>query len=329
MCMRLLRPTPVLLLFALLGSATCTASDLFQFRNGFWINLHHYLYAEALAKSDSSDASVARDAIQRAACPAMNDEQRAAFQPAVDFYAAHYVKLNWLFDSDMRRLNDAMGDAGDTAELPAGLPPDLVQVLQRAAPAYRQSCWPKQQRANAQWIADMQPLLARYGDRIAKRLADIYRSPWPHPTVDVVSFSNWAGAYTYDEHITVTSLHPDYQQHSGLEMIFHESSHAFAPVLFDEFKAAFAANKATMPRDFDHVVIFYTAGLVTKQVLAKVDPHYELVGDRLGIFRRIPRWAAAEAVLDRYWRPYLEGKSSRDAAVAQVAHAICCESPAH
>ncbi|HEU5452196.1 MAG TPA: hypothetical protein VFU76_09440 [Terriglobales bacterium] len=326
--MKLLRHAPALLLVILLCPVISTASDLFHFRNGFWINLHHYLYAQALATSGSSDASVARDAIQRAACPALNDEQRAAFQPAVDFYATHYAKENWLFDSEMRRLNDAMGDAGDAADLPAGLPPDLAQVLQRAAPAYRESCWPRQQRANAQWIADMQPLLGKYGDRIAQRLSDIYQSPWPHPTVDLVSFANWAGAYTYDEHITVTSEHPDYQAHSGLELLFHESSHAFAPVLFDEFKTAFAANKATMPRDLDHVVIFYTAGLVTKQALAKVDPKYELVGDRLGIFRRIPRWSAAEAVLERYWKPYLEGKSSRDKAVAQVAHAICCETPA-
>jgi hypothetical protein len=63
-------------LFASMLCCPClyAAPQLFHFRNGFWINLHHYLYAQALANSDTAKGrlrSSAEDAIKNAPCGAI------------------------------------------------------------------------------------------------------------------------------------------------------------------------------------------------------------------------------------------------------------------
>jgi hypothetical protein len=301
------------------------AQNLFQFRNGFWINFHHYLYAEALAGSDSARGrlrSSAEDVIRKAPCKAIPDDKRAAWQKAIDYYRANYVQPDWLFVDDMRRLNDTMGDASDSDDPPTGLPAELRQALQRAAPAYRAACWAEHRRANAEWIASLEKKLAQHGPPLAKRLLLVYEAKWPERlVVDAVAYANWAGAYTYRHHITVSSANPDYQDDS-LEMIFHETSHALEGKLFDEVDAEFKRRKAEMPRDFDHALIFFTAGILVKQELAKTDPSYLPYADRLGIYKRVPHWTEYEAALQRTWEPYLEGNKPRKEAIAELVEEV-------
>jgi hypothetical protein len=108
-------------------------------------------------------------------------------------------------------------------------------------------------------------------------------------------------------------------------MIFHESSHALDTKLFNEFADAFKLQGAHWPRQFDHALIFYTAGILTKEELARTNPSYVPYGDRLGIFQRVQGWSEDEAALDRSWKPYLEGKKTRKEATRDVAKTICCK----
>ncbi len=307
------------------------APDLFQFRNGFWINLHHYLYAQALATSDSVTGrlrSSAEDAIKNAPCKAMPEKQQEAWQKAVEYYRANYVKSDWLFDDDMRRVNDMMGDAADSDDPPAGLPAELRQALKGAAPVYRAACWQEHKETNAAWIKVLQGKLAQHGDALAKRITDVYEAKWPSDmVVDAVTYANWAGAYTYDQHITVSSANPDYQENS-LEMIFHETSHALDTKLFDELQAEFVAKHAEMPRDLYHVVIFFTAGILAQQELQKTYPDYVPYAERTGMYKRVQHWSDYKAALQRTWELFLEGRKSRKEAMAELVDEICCKTPA-
>jgi hypothetical protein len=120
-------------------------------------------------------------------------------------------------------------------------------------------------------------------------------------------------------------VNPDYQKDSALEMIFHESSHALDAKLFDELQAELAAKQARMPRDLYHVVIFFTAGILAQQELKKTDPAYTPYAYRLGIYKRVPEWAEDEAILQRIWRPYLEGQKPRKEAIQELAAEVATE----
>ena len=80
-----------------------------------------------------------------------------------------------------------------------------------------------------------------------------------------------------------------------------------------------------MPRDLFHVVIFFTAGILTQQELRKTDPGYAPYAERTGMYKRVPGWGDDEAVLQRAWLPYLEGKKARKEAIAELAQGVCCE----
>jgi len=43
------------------------------------------------------------------------------------------------------------------------------------------------------------------------------------------------------------------------------------------------------------------------------------------MYKRIPEWAKDEAVLQRTWLPYLEGKKARKEAIAELADGVCCK----
>lgn len=322
----------LILLLVMIRAPIVRATGLIEFRNGFWINLHHYLYAQALSRTGTAAArlqSTANSAIQNAPCTIPGSE-RAVWDSAVELYATHYISKDWLFDDEMRQLNDVLGQMGDATGKTLGsasaLPEDLREALIGAATVYRQACWPAHHRANAAWIIAEKTRLAKHGATLARHLEDVYLAKWPdHLVADVVTYANWAGAYTYGTHITIGSVNSDYQDDSALEMIFHESSHALDTKLFDEFADEFKLQSARWPRQFDHALIFYTAGILTKRELAPTNPSYVPYGDRLGIFQRVQGWSEDEAAFELAWKPYLEGKKARKEAIRDVVKMICCK----
>jgi hypothetical protein len=311
------------------GSAFATPKPLFNIRDGFWINLHHYLYAEALAKSAKANprwSSSAQDAIRRAPCSSFSSKDAATiWDSAVTFYAENYAARDMLFDREFAHMNDVLGDAGDSPRLPPELPADMSAELEKAAPIYRESCWPEHRKLNQEWIVSLEPLLATHGVHIAARLSEIYRTEWPTTPLpaDVVIYADWAGAYTAPPHITIGSVQ-DILGSAQLETIFHEALHTMDRRMIEDLDAAFT-RQHSRPYDLDHVIIFFTAGFVTKQELENSDPNFDPYAYRHGMYKRVQYWDQDEAALRKYWQPYLEGKIRRQEALDGLAHAICCE----
>lgn len=327
------RASSLVAIICLLTSNSLQASapdnSLFSFRNGFWINLHHFLYAQALAQSTTANPrwiSTAQDAIRKAPCDRFDSPKAdQTWSDAVRFYASSYALRDMLRDRDFAHINDLLGDSGASTELPGSLPSDLKTELEKAAPIYRQSCWPVHRKTNETWIKSLQPLLTVHGTYIALRLTSIYETKWPAEPlpVDVVIYANWAGAYTVPPHITMGSV-DDVLGSAQLETIFHESLHTMDQHMIRDLAAAFARNHSQV-YDLDHVMIFFTAGFVTKEELRESDPAFQPYAYRHGMYKRVQYWDQDEAALRKYWQPFLEGKETRANALDHLAHAICCE----
>lgn len=306
-----------------------SSAALFTFRNGFWINLHHFLYAQALSESSTANArwiSSAQDAIKKAQCADFESKDAAqTWEDATRFYTANYASRDMLRDREFAHYNDLLGDAGNVERLPTELPADLRTELEKAAPVYRQACWENHRKLNQAWIDSLEPLLAAHGAKIASRLTEIYETTWPAEPlpVDVVVYADWAGAYTVPPHITVGSV-DEAGRSTELETIFHEALHTMDRRMVEDLGASFARNHS-QAYDLDHVMIFFTAGFVTKQELSQSDPDYEPYAYREGMYKRVKYWDQDEAALRKYWQPFLEGKSTRTEALDRLTHAICCE----
>jgi hypothetical protein len=67
-----------------------------------------------------------------------------------------------------------------------------------------------------------------------------------------------------------------------------------------------------LARGFSHAVLFYTAGEIARRYL----PGYEMYGVRNRIF--VDGWPDSLPVLERDWRPYLDGHTDLTSAVRAV-----------
>jgi hypothetical protein len=276
------------LLLGLLLAGLADGEPIFEFHNNFWVNLHHSLYEKAAAKSNE---------------PADSKEWNAA----VEYYRREVVK-NDLLNGEMSAINDWLSKLGDAQSLKtSGLRPELVAVLESAAPVYKTRWWPSHLRANQDWIAAATPLIAKYGGALTKQLAAAYETEWPKEPIrtDVSAYAGWAGAYTatHPTHITVSSTDAGYQGEASLEMLFHEASHAIIGKIENALSAELKSqNKLFQRHGFWHAVLFYTSGELTRRLLDGYVPY----AIKNGLYDQ--GWRGALPVLEKDWKPYLDGK---------------------
>lgn len=172
---------------------------LFEFRSSFWVNLHHYLHA--LGRTGSP----LRDELPVAATAAEREDWRAA----IGSYRSRYGGMTLLLDEPLITLK-AQLIAAPSAESLRGstVRPEDATVLEAAASVYRRHVWLEHDAANLRFVAAVQPLLARYGDVLAARVARSFDTEWPANgiRVDLVhAIQPGAKAYTTSNpmHISV------------------------------------------------------------------------------------------------------------------------------
>lgn len=285
--------------FVLISLAThAHAAPIFEFHSGFWVNLHHFLYEQATA----------------AALPA---SAPPAWRKAVDYYHNEVVRRD-LLSEEAAQINDRLSDLENRASLrDSGLPPGLVEVLESAAPIYKAQWWPQHDAANHAWIEAVRPLVARYGASLTKELAAAYRTAWPAAPVrvDLAEYAGFGGAYTtiFPTHVTISSVSAGNQGDAALEVLFHESSHALILKIRDALGQQSAAeHKLFRTRNFWHAVLFYTTGEIVRRHLDGYTPY----AFKNGLYARA--WAGAPEVLDKDWKPYLDGTIDLATAIRRL-----------
>jgi hypothetical protein len=305
---------------------------VFELHSGFWINLHHTLYGLARQSRD------ARGSLSNiGATTHRTASEQVAWDAAVAYYAANYEDKDLLFNTELILLKNQLGDFEQCDELSgakvktcdAGLPPKLTRILDAAAPVYRAHEWPEHDRANRKWIAGVSPLVRNKGVDLSQRLAEIYQTKWPKQRirVDVSAFANYAGAYTTLDplRVTISSTDSRNQGNSALEVLFHEASNGIAEPVQLAINRECRQRDKVIPRDLWHALVFYTTGEVIKPVVSSGsgdnggDP-YTPYAVREGLYQR--GWDDYLKLLERFWQPYLDGKTTFDDAIAHIVSAL-------
>lgn len=293
----------------------------FAVHSAFWPNLHHLLWAEAWARRPQSEENAAGALPEPLITAELTDEERRAWDAAISYYDEEIADLHPLFE--MRSIRKTMIAAG--TDLPAtGLVPAHREVLVGAA-VYRKYWWPVHDAANRTWVVDSLSKVALLTPAVPERLARLYRMPWFTSTVrvDVVRVANREGAFTSIDpapaHITIASSAPAGQGWMAAEILFHESSHALAWPLMDDFAAELRTQRK-VSRHLWHVALFYLTGEVVRQALAQRGVAYEPYLYNTGLFDRA--WPELRAPIETHWKPYVNGEVLRDVAVRNVVGAI-------
>jgi hypothetical protein len=308
-------------------------NNLFEFHDGFWINLHHFLYQQAQVEmTRKSPRPALLTAADRAELERLSLPERENWNSAVGYYTREFAKRDLLFDDGLIAIKNNLEDAENSPDLSGvQIPPELRAVLLSTAPIYRKHWWPAHDAANRKWIAELTPLVERYGPTISSRMITIYSQPWPqYPVrVDAVAYANWAGAYTTLEPArpTISTSDRANQGAAALEIVFHETSHGMMDKVMQAIGAAEAnVNSRRSGNPYHsgsiwHAVLFYTAGeLVLQQV-----PGYVAYADKNGLWVRA--WPAPDrSLIEQDWKPHINGTSRLEAALTKLVNDLAAAS---
>jgi hypothetical protein len=286
-------------------------APIFRFEaDGFWLNLHHFLYV--LGRDEAGMPDVKRRAVvgapkdQEAGLSMLSEAERQTWKEAVTAYAKGLSQKDAVFDQDMFSVTNALV----TASASSG-----SAVLDRAAPVYRKAWWPQHQKANRARVAALQALLSQHGATILAYITRAYQEPWPADgfPVNLSGYTNWAGAYsTAPNLLVVSSLDEGTQGLLALEIVFHEAMHQWDDQIFEKLRAAARrTGVARIPGGLTHAMIFYTAG----EAVRRVEPSQVPYAEKNGMWASGP-FAPFKGRLDEAWKPYLAGKETLDVALA-------------
>ncbi len=292
-------------------SASTRTASLFDFHSNFWVNLHQVLFHEAKLRSGKPDRGLQSAPPLSAA--GMSKQDQADWNAAVSFYAAHFGTRQQHGDDELVQINDGLAEQPDNgARLnPAGLPPEMVAVLQSAAVIYRKYWWPAHNESNKNWIASQKQRLQDLGPKLASAMTKDLHQPWPAAPIRVdvcyyVVSLGYANT-TLPPHITFSGSDPTNQDLSGVELLFHEASHTYADTMMN----ALSAEGRTQHKDVGdlwHSVLFYTSGVELRRLLpAAEQASFTPYGYRYGVYKG--RWAQYRHLLETDWQAYLDGKS--------------------
>lgn len=297
-------------------------APIFRFStDGFWLNLHHFLYVLGRAEGKAPDA--ARRAVAGASADAarvaelLTPEERVEWAAAVLAYASGLSRKDLVFDAPLPALTGALARAGDRQSLAgSGIDPLAAATLESVAGIYRRVWWPAHRAANEVWAASMATLLAEHGDTVLTYVTRAYELPWPSEgyPVQVSAWANWAGAYsTAGNLLVLSSLDPDLGGLLGLETLFHEAMHQWDDPVFDALLEKARGLGIRISSGITHAMIFYTAG----EAVRSVAPAHVPYADAAGIWER--GMARFRPGLEEAWKPWLDGRGTRDQALAALA----------
>ncbi|HKU74422.1 MAG TPA: hypothetical protein VJR02_10905 [Pyrinomonadaceae bacterium] len=282
----------------------------YRLQSNPWVNLHQRLLYAARFEA-TTPATLAGDDLTK-------------WNNAVETYRAFLGKRSPIFDDELIKLNAALS-ATSKSKLPAAIPQAAATALESTMPIYRLTQWEEDDRANRFWIAMAEPLLASAAEELAAAHEKAYGIPFPTDIlVDVAPFGWEFGAYTVGEgkhaQVVVTSVEPGYQGFAALEMLMHEPSHA---IVDGNSRSAIGSDLARASRELNikpysnlwHAILFYTAGELTRRALAKrgVRNYQPVI---LGMYER--GFRGYRKSLETHWQAYLDGKTSREAAIRQI-----------
>lgn len=312
------------LLFGTVAPAACAAVapaqpvEIFRFHTDeFWLNLHHFLYVLGRAQTGTPDSS--REAVSGAPADAdaglatLSPAEQKTWRNAVAFYAGGLSKMNLIFDEPLSKLTLALAAVGDSAELRGvTIDPAVAKTLTNAAPAYRRAWWPAHHASNESRRDELRKLTAEHGKDLLAYITRAYEMQWDQNgyPVHFSAYANWAGAYsTGGKLLVVSSLDRDIAGADGLETIFHEGMHQWDDQMIPLLDRIARSLNVRVPRNLSHAMIFFTAGDAVRSVFPDHVPYAE----HYGVWKR--GWEPLRQALEETWKPYLEGKGTRDDAL--------------
>lgn len=284
----------------------------FAFHSGFLMNLHHFLFNLA-THPDRMESWIRSNGL--------SSTEEAALRQALAFYRNSYAERDLLFDDTMTAIKRALS-VDDSRRDPQGLglAPGLADALRAAAPIYAAHAWSTEDAANRSWIAQVKSLDSRYGEDVQAAVERGLAGSFPRAPVrvDIVAETGKRqGAYT-DSQAVIPAGRANYQGLASLEMLYHEAAHVQTTEGIERaIGARLKASGKSAESELWHVLQFHTVGAAVADAVRRRDGIvYVPYADKIGLSTGY--WAPFQPLIERDWKPWLQGKESMEEAIQHM-----------
>lgn len=306
------------------GGTAVAVTPHFVFHSDFETNLNDALIVAGKARKRESP-ELFRSGDDASCFSELPPSARAGWNLAVDWYAEILASSDWS-DRPQALIRYALaGLEGRDDDRARRFVTVARGFMMAAAPAYEVCHWARRDAENRGWIEDLAPRLEAHAAAIAPRLETLYATPWHGLPirVDVVANAPSLGANTWildpGGHILISTK---VDRDDALETVFHEASHTLmAPWRPDPVPEALVEIAKELEveiiRDLWHVVMFYTTGMVVKDVLERSgEPDYTPYMYKHGLWRG--SWAPYREAVESSWPAYISGERTLHEAVTRL-----------
>lgn len=289
-----------------------------MFQDNFWVNLHHFLRAEARRRSGGIPLELSVAALKAG--------EQTEWESALTTYT-DLAKRSFIFDQTLTQIDNVLTmQSGTTIKSGTAIDPKLVIALNGAAPIYREHRWNEDHAENQQWIATHAPSIAEHAPAIKAAIGKVFgiKPPDAPILVDVVREIGPNLAYTTQGPVgflghTFISAPANSNSDVALDTILHEISHTMDDQIIAMIDAEAARQHVRIPSDMWHAMTLYSTGELVRRELgrSRSDPTYT---PNTAFFRMFAEgtWHSVFADLQTYWLPYLNAKVSLNEALAAV-----------
>lgn len=141
-------------------------NQVFVYQNNVWVNLHHFLRAEAFRRSRGLPLQLPLETL--------NPDEQSAWQSALDVYSG-LAKRAYISAETLTRMDNALAMlSGPTIHGPTAIDPKFVAALNRAASIYRAHRWIQVQLQNRHWIAAHSDSIQSHAPAITAALGKVF-----------------------------------------------------------------------------------------------------------------------------------------------------------
>jgi len=272
------------------------STDYFEFKNSYWINLHHFLYQ----KADSSQFKNLREdnlkfiEVGEADLIAkLSNDEKEILNQAVKYYRDSLISRNLRRDLSSLR-NWLQQQEGSRVLTDATYGKNFIEVINKVSKIYDEYFWEIHKGHNLSVLAMHIKTIDKIEEEVLCKMERFSLNKWPDSSkvrVDITAYANWAGGYTVSKpemNIVISTLDPTNLTSSFIETILHEGSHLLylfgsSPVR-DKIYYKSEELGMELPRNLWHASMFYLSGRATQEALLDKNIEHNLLIDEKNIF---------------------------------------------
>lgn len=293
------------------------STNQYEFYSSFWINQHHFLYANA----DSAEEGNWDDGFSDGELNGLTTSERQLLKEGIIFYRDSVISYNLLFNRGLSNLKRTLinFDENEVFKI-EDFSDELVNHLNTIKPIYQKYFWQKHNQTNEEVIKEHLGFITKHEDQIFERISELAQQPWKNEKVrvDISYYANWAGGYTSTQpetHVVLTSQDKG-PKGDWLEILFHEPAHSI--MSRRNYKAAELISQVSErleldpPRNLWHSLLFYFSGTTVQKAFSEDGFDYELYMIRKKVFDR------HHEVIFKHMPSYLSGELTLEEALENL-----------